>query len=90
MSLTINPAQLMAIRANAMSQANTVEALANNLASEINRLDIMEQNLRSVWIGQASNTFRSRISMLRAELSTQRRQMLDLAMSIRRAADAVR
>ena len=90
MTFAINQARIMANHAKAIAQARAVENLANSLTSEINRLNITEQNLRSVWEGQTSNVFRSRISMLRSELNIQRGQLFDLAASIRRIADATR
>lgn len=72
-----------------VSQANTIANLANSLTAEINRLNAMEQHLRSVWTGQTSNVFRSRVSAMRTELNMQRQQMANLAATIRRTADAI-
>jgi len=72
-----------------MAQANAIANLANDLQTQINRLDAMEQSLRAGWKGRAANAFLARASELRMELNTQRQQMVNLATAIRNTANAI-
>jgi WXG100 family type VII secretion target len=72
-----------------ISQANAISALANDLQTQINRLNAMEQNLSAGWRGRAANTFLARATELRTEINTQRQQMVTLANTIRNAANAI-
>ena len=68
--------------ASVMAQANAIAELANDLQFQINRLNAMEQNLRTGWRGQAANAFYVCVSDFRTELNQQRQQMADLAITI--------
>lgn len=75
--------------ASVISQANTIADLANDLQTQINRLNVTEQNLRAGWCGRAADVFFSRIAEQRTTLNTQRQHMEMLATTIRDTANSI-
>ena len=72
-----------------VSQANTIADCADSLSVQSNQLAAMEQNIRSGWKGQASETFLSRVSMLRGEVTRTKQQIAALASTIKTCADRI-
>lgn len=72
-----------------ISQARSVEDCAKSLSSQVQLLEQMEQECRSVWKGDASETFIAKLSSLRAEMIRTRSQISNLASTIRYCADRI-
>jgi WXG100 family type VII secretion target len=70
-------------------QADSIARNADDLAKQINQVNVLEQDFRSSWKGQASDTFISRLQTLRTEMSRTRTQMSNLASTIRYCAEGI-
>lgn len=69
-----------------MSQANEISDKADQLGNQIQKLEQMEQDCRSVWQGEASEAFLAKLVTLRGEMSRTKAEMLNLAETIRTCA----
>ena len=67
-----------------MSQADEISDQASQLASQIQKLQQMEQDCRTVWKGEAAEAFLAKLTALRSEMT--RSQMSTLADTIRTCA----
>jgi len=72
-----------------ISQANSISDNANSLNTQVSQLLELEQDIRAAWIGQAAETFLSRLSTLRGEVTRTRQQMVNLASTIKYCADKI-
>ena len=66
-----------------ISQANDIENEATELSAQIKLLEQMEQDCRAAWKGQAADAFIAKLSALRTEMTTTRKQMSTLASTIK-------
>lgn len=72
-----------------ISQANSISGDADQLSAQIRLLDQMEQECKTVWKGEAADTFVSKIRNLRSEMNRTRSQMSDLASTIKYCANRI-
>lgn len=72
-----------------ISQANSIEGDASELAAQIKRLEQLEQECKSAWKGEAADTFLAKLSTLRGEMSRTKSQMSTLASTIKYCADRI-
>lgn len=72
-----------------MSQADEISDQASQLASQIQKLQQMEQDCRSIWKGEAAEAFLAKLVALRSEMSQTRSQMSTLANTIRTCAKRI-
>lgn len=66
-----------------ISQADSIEGNAAEIADQIKQLEQMEQDCRSVWKGEAADAFLAKLSVLRDEMSKTRKQVYTLASTIK-------
>lgn len=69
-----------------MSQADEISDQASQLVSQIQKLQQMEQDCRTVWKGEAAEAFLAKLTALRSEMTQTRSQMSTLADTIRTCA----
>lgn len=82
----------MAFRINydrVISQAGLIESEASELADQIKTLEQLEQECRAAWQGEAATVFIGKLAALRLEISRTKRQMSDLAATIKYCADRI-
>lgn len=72
-----------------ISQANQVAELARELTAQINALTAIEDKCRTVWQGEAANTFAAKVAAMKAELIRERRKIDNLASTIKYCADKI-
>jgi len=72
-----------------ISQANSISENAAQLSAQIKLLSQMEQDCRSIWKGQAADTFIAKLSALKNEMTRTRTQMSNLASTIKYCADRI-
>ncbi len=72
-----------------ISQADSISDDAARLSDQVKQLELMEQDCRAVWKGQAADAFIAKLSMLRSEINRTRSQMSDLASTIKYCADRI-
>ena len=72
-----------------ISQANSIANNASELSAQIKILEKLEQECRTVWKGQAADTFISKLSALRTEMTRTKNQMSTLASTIKYCADRI-
>jgi len=72
-----------------ISQANSIGTYGDRLASQVAQLTVMEQTIRSVWQGQAADAFLNKVVTLRSEIDRTKKQIIDLASTIRYCADRI-
>lgn len=72
-----------------ISQANSIAGNAAELTAQIRVLEQMEQACRSVWKGQAADAFIAKLRILRAEMNRTRKQIYNLASTIKYCADRI-
>lgn len=62
-----------------ISQAHAIEDNAAELAAQIKVLEQMEQDCRSVWKGQAADSFITKLRTLRSEMYRTKNQLSNLS-----------
>lgn len=72
-----------------ISQAHAIEDNAAELATQIKVLEQMEQDCRSVWKGQAADSFITRLRTLRSEMYRTKNQLSNLSFTIKYCADRI-
>ena len=72
-----------------ISQAHAIEDNAAELAAQIKVLEQMEQDCRSVWKGQASDSFITKLRTLRSEMYRTKKQLSKLSSIIKYCADRI-
>ena len=70
-------------------QANSIAGDASDLAGQINLLDQLEQDCRSVWKGESADAFIAKLRDLRNEMNRTQKQMNKLASTIKICADRI-
>lgn len=72
-----------------IAQAQTISNQADQLSAQIQQLAQVEQTCGTVWKGQAAEAFVSQLRLLRDEMNRTRRQIANLAATIRYCADRI-
>ncbi len=72
-----------------ISQANDISNNVVKLSAQINLLSQLERDCRTIWKGQAADTFISRLISLRSEMNRTVSQMSSLASTIKYCADRI-
>ena len=72
-----------------ISQADSIADCAKELSTQSSQLFTMEQTIQSAWKGEASGAFLSRVITLRGEVDATRRQIDDLATTIKDCAKVI-
>lgn len=72
-----------------ISQAHAIEDNAAELAAQIKVLEQMEQDCRSVWKCQASDSFITKLRTLRSEMYRTKNQLSNLSSTIKYCADRI-
>lgn len=70
-------------------QANSIAGDAAELSGQIKLLDQLEQDCKSVWKGEAADTFIAKLRVLRDEMSRTQKQMSNLASTIKECANRI-
>ena len=73
-----------------ISQAESINDQAEQLAAKISSLEQLEQECRSCWKGDAADAFTAKLSQLRSEMTGTKNQMKNLASTIRECAERIR
>lgn len=73
-----------------ISQANSIDRDASELAAQIKRLDQLEQECKSAWKGEAADAFLTKLSTLRGEMNRTKSQMSALASTIKYCAERIK
>lgn len=73
-----------------VSQANSIQNNANQLNEQIKLLNELEQECRSSWKGGAADTFLSKLNQLKGEIEKSKKQMSNLASTIKYCADRIK
>lgn len=83
----------MAFRINyekVIKQADSIAANAAELSSQLNILAQMEQDIRSVWKGEAADVFGIKLTALKENINKTRNDILRLSSTIKYCAEQVR
>lgn len=72
-----------------ISQANSIADDVSELSAQIELLEQMEQDCRSVWKGQAADVFIAKLSTLRSEMNRTKNEMSVLATTIKYCANKI-
>ena len=75
--------------ARVISQANVIRKNADDLASQLQLLQQMEQDCRAAWQGPAGETFRGKLAELHSEMTRTQKQLAQLAETITTCADRI-
>jgi len=73
-----------------ISQANSISDNADKLSAQALRLEVLEQDIRSAWKGQAADSFLLKISALRDEMNRTKQQIAQLATTIKGSAERIK
>ncbi len=72
-----------------ISQADDIEGSAGQLSAQIKQLTQLEQECRSVWKGQAADSFCLKLKSLIGEMNKTKSQMSNLASTIKYCANRI-
>lgn len=72
-----------------ISQVNAITGDVSELSAQIKLLEQMEQECRTVWKGEAADTFINKLSALKREMNRTKNQMSTLASTIKYCADRI-
>ncbi len=72
-----------------IKKANRISENARELSAQINALTTIEEQCRSAWQGEASSAFMAKVSAMKEELTRTRRQIENLASTIRNCAERI-
>lgn len=75
--------------AKVISQADSIAEGAFELAAQVRALEQLEQDCSKIWQGQAADVFIRKLNALRSEMFRTKKQMTDLASTIKYCADRI-
>lgn len=72
-----------------ISQAQSIDNSATELSALVRQLENMEVDCRAAWKGQTADVFTNKLNTLISEMKSTRRQMTNLASTIRTCAERI-